>query len=252
MKPEKWWFPKPVTLLTNEEKKLIMGCVTEQLVKLVFTTYYYVWDGDIYHQEEGCPMGVQSSCPVSRVVMDYWADVVHELEERMEALVQINPVQYENFKLYLLQKYVDDVMTALEEMKRGTRWDSRNKVMIWTPEAAEQDAGKDPEQVTMEAVTNMASSILACLQFTWDSPAQNKTGMMPLLDTMIWVGQSARSWGVPEEMLPEETSLPTKTGALNRIILYKFFRKPVASNTPMHSRSAVPTKDQVQTVTNEF
>ena len=80
----------------------------------------------------------------------------------------------------------------------------------------------------------------------------NKSGMMPLLDTMIWVGHPTRAWGVPSANLPEGTNLPMRTGALTKIILYKFFRKPVASYTPMHSKSAVPAKDQVQTVTNEF
>ena len=53
-------------------------------------------------------------------------------------------------------------------------------------------------------------------------------------------------------ILPEGTTLPNRTGALKQIILYMLYRKPVASSTPMHSRSAAPSKDQVQTATNEF
>ena len=101
--------------------------------------------------------------------------------------------------MHLLQKYVDDFMTALEEMKRGTRLGSYLKVIISMSEAAERLRGR----ITMKAVTCNVSSILTCLQFTWDSPKQNKTGMMPLLDTMIWVGQSARSLGVLEVMLQD-------------------------------------------------
>ena len=63
----------------------------------------------------------------------------------MSALTALNPVQYETFKTYLLTKYVDDVLTALEEMRRGTRWDQGLKVMIWTPEAQMEDGNRNPE-----------------------------------------------------------------------------------------------------------
>ena len=66
---ERWWYPKPPGVLNEPEKRLIMGCVTEQLVKLVFRSHYYVWCNAIFRQQEGCPMGLQSSCPVVRVVM---------------------------------------------------------------------------------------------------------------------------------------------------------------------------------------
>ena len=53
--------------------------------------------------------------------MDYWAGEIYLIEERMNAMTALNPVQYETFKADLLTKYVDDVLTALEEMRRGTR-----------------------------------------------------------------------------------------------------------------------------------
>ena len=65
--------------------------------------------------------------------------------------------------------------------------------MIWSMEAAEEDADKDPEEVTMNAITSIASSILQCLDFTWDAPGRNPSGTMPLLDTMIWVGYPSRT-----------------------------------------------------------
>ena len=75
---------------------------------------------------------------------------------------------------------------------------------------------------------------------------------MSVLDTMVWVGKPGRTWGIPEAILIPGTSLPSKTGSLKNIVLYKFFRKPVASRTPMNSRSAAPLRDQIQTATNEF
>ena len=33
---QKWWFPKPTNFLTPEEKHLVIGCIAQQLVKVVF------------------------------------------------------------------------------------------------------------------------------------------------------------------------------------------------------------------------
>ena len=104
----------------------------------------------------------------------------------------------------------------------------------------------------MEAFSQMASGVMKCLNFTWDAPSKNQNLKMPFLDTMIWVGTPQRTWGIPEAILPKGTSLPAKTGTLEPIILYQFYRKPIANPTPMNSRSAAPLKDQIQTATNKF
>ena len=59
----KWWYPKPTTLLTSQEKKTIVGCIVQQLVKLVFGTHFFMWNREIHHQQGGAPMGLDSSCP---------------------------------------------------------------------------------------------------------------------------------------------------------------------------------------------
>ena len=75
---------------------------------------------------------------------------------------------------------------------------------------------------------------------------------MPVLDTMMWVGKGSRQWGVPEEILEPGTVLPENTGQIRDTIMYMFFRKSMANKTPMHSRSAAPEKDKIQTVVNEM
>ena len=99
---ERWRYPKPPSLLTKEEKKLIMGCITQQLVKLVFDNHFYMWDNEIFHQQGGCPMGVLSSSPVSRIVMDDWQEKMKEMEDKMDALARINPVAYERLDVFLI------------------------------------------------------------------------------------------------------------------------------------------------------
>ena len=90
--------------MKREDKKLIMGCITQQLVSLVFGTHYYMWDGTIYKQTEGCPMGVDGSSPIARVVMDEWVRLVRETEEKSKILNTLNPTVYEPLETYLLSK----------------------------------------------------------------------------------------------------------------------------------------------------
>ena len=57
-KLDRWWFPKEIKQLTEADKKTILGCITQQLVKVVFGSHYYVWNNQIFKQTEGCPMGL--------------------------------------------------------------------------------------------------------------------------------------------------------------------------------------------------
>ena len=251
-KSDRWWHPTDPKKFSENDKRLIIGCITEQLVKLVFGSHFYMWDNVIYRQVTGAPMGLQSSCPVSRVMMDYWRDRVQDVEDRMEALATINPIQYEELKVHLLKKYVDDVLAALNNMKCGTRWDHTLRIFKWDQEEAIKDKDKDPQEITMSAFAAMASSQLECLNFTWDSPSNNANNKMPVLDTMVWVDTELRMWDIPTAILGNNINIPVKTGDLKRIIMYEFYKKPMSNKVPLHCRSAVPSKQQITTVSNEF
>ena len=108
------------------------------------------------------------------------------------------------------------------------------------------------ETRTMENFADMATRMIECLNFTWDSPSNNPSGAMLVLDTQMWVGLPSREWGVPKEILDEGTQLPIKSDVLKPIVLYKFYRKSISNPTPMNSRTAAPKKQQVQTATQEF
>ena len=138
-----WWHPKPLETFNHEEKQLIMGCITQQLVKVVFGSHFYAWDNQIYQQQDGAPMGLESSCPVSQVLMDFWVEAMMHISEKMQALAVLNPVMYERLDIFLLAKYVDDVLAALETMRKGVRWDPQSGTLMWSPEAEVEDPGKN-------------------------------------------------------------------------------------------------------------
>ena len=98
----------------------------------------------------------------------------------------------------------------------------------------------------------MASSIMGCLEFTWDSPSQPPDSKMPILDTKIWVDIPTRSWDLPEALLPQNAEIPMIPGDLKPNIMYEFYRKEISNKTPMHARSAAPLKQKIATMADEF
>ena len=152
----------------------------------------------------------------------------------------------------MLEKYVDDVLTGQEEMKLGTKWNPKDQCLEWTQEQLELDKTKDPQEVTMTAIAAMASSILSCLEFTWDAPCLNPSKKMPVLDTQVWVGTQIREWSLPKCLIPDGVELPTKHGPLKQIILYQFYRKAIANHTPFNSRAAYPERDRISTISQDF
>ena len=93
----------------------------------------YEFNGIIYLQQEGSPMGLRASWPLSRLFMDHWVQVMRQLEERCNSLAVINPVRYERLDIVFLSKYEDDVVSMLRRLKPGTRWSPMEKAMVWEP-----------------------------------------------------------------------------------------------------------------------
>ena len=157
-KVERWWFPTPLKQLTEHDKKTIVACIVQQLVKLVFDNHYYYWEGQIYRQAQGCPMGLEGSCPISRLVMDAWAEKLEERAEISQELHRINPVKYEPLTIYLLSKYVDDVLTGTETMKLGATYNKTDRVIEWSRDNESQQKETNPQENTMSILAEVASS----------------------------------------------------------------------------------------------
>ena len=117
-------------MVVPEDKNLIMGCIAEQLIKVVFGSHVYFWEGNIYHQQGGAPMGLDSSTPISRILMDKWLQEIKEIQTKTEIMSAINPVAYEEISIKLIRKYVDDILAGLYKFKLGTRWDPKQQLMI--------------------------------------------------------------------------------------------------------------------------
>ena len=38
---ERWWYPTTPDKLNHQQKKLVMGCVLEQMIRITFRTHFY-------------------------------------------------------------------------------------------------------------------------------------------------------------------------------------------------------------------
>ena len=106
-------------------------------------------------------MGLDSSSPISRVVMSEWVRQMKLLEVKNNIMNSINPIAYEKISIHLLKKYVDDVLAGIGKFKLGTTWDTRQQLMVWNEETLKEHTEQKltEEEVTMAAFSKMSSSI---------------------------------------------------------------------------------------------
>ena len=99
---ERWWYPVSPEKLNQDQKKRIQAGVVQQMVKIIFRTHFYEWEGTFYRQLKGGPIGLRATGFVARVLMDFWANQIKKMEEICQTLHQINPVLFENVIIHLL------------------------------------------------------------------------------------------------------------------------------------------------------
>ena len=54
----------------------------------------------------------------------------------------------------------------------------------------------------------MATDVLECLMFTYDTPESNPEGQMPVLDTKMWLGMKQMTPGMPEAITQDRPNKP--------------------------------------------
>ena len=73
---------------------------------------------------------------------------------------------------------------------------------------------------------------------------------MPVLDCQMWIGEEARQKGIPQEFLKGAQSI-TKVGYLKKILLFCFYKKPMANKCGNMQKSGLPESTKVSTATKE-
>ena len=140
------------------------------MFKVTFRKHFYKWDGHVYRQVSGEPIGLQATGPVSRILMDFWPKEILKLAERNMEKAAENPVKYKGLEIHMLNKYVDDCISAMKEIKLGVKWSPEERTLMWHDiwEKEDRDEGVSREVCKMKALSQMATSVLQCLKFTFD------------------------------------------------------------------------------------
>ena len=94
------------------------------------------------------------------------------------------------------------------------------------------------------------SGIFEFLNFTWDTPDKNSNKKMPVLDCQLWLGVQRREKGIPHGICQSAPKV-TQVGSLKVIILFEFYKKPMANKRPNLQRAALPESSKVSTAVNE-
>ena len=207
---DKSLFHPPTRVATKEEERLMIGLVVEQAIISLMENSCYQFNGEMREQTSGLATGEDISRCVARVVMLDWDRKVTELAE------------LNNLKLYFHGRYVDDAEEAGKALPAGTRWmegpwiDGFGGKLVLVEDLVQSDLEIPADARTMTEFIKMGSTINPDIQLTGDCPSLNLTGMMPALNTHLYVNSGK--------------------------VMFQNYRKPMANLLMMMKNSAMPEK----------
>ena len=135
--------------------------------------HIYEFDGEIRHQSEGGPIGLELTGNVAQVFMIWW-------DRRL--MLRLGELQIQT-RLY--KRYVDDGNMALEELLPGTRY--VNGVLSIDDACVESDGLVESDKRTMLVVKEIGNSIHPSIQLEIDYPSNHPDKKMPSLDLKVWI-----------------------------------------------------------------
>ena len=115
-KKERWKFQKPMKKYTDADKARVREALMKEVIKITFQNHYYRWDGRIFLQREGGPIGLRATGSCAKLIMDDWL-------EKFRSKLEIN-----NIEVFLLTKYVDDMLILCKSVKLGHYWNGSQVV----------------------------------------------------------------------------------------------------------------------------
>ena len=106
-------------------------------MKIGFGTHFFEWEGNLYRQVSGGPIGLRVSGVVGQILMDQWVKKIHQKAMRSRELNSLDPTRYKILSIEALWKYVDDCVCVLNQMRIGTRF--KEDKLIWSKEWEDED-----------------------------------------------------------------------------------------------------------------
>ena len=229
--PESWKWHRDPSKYTMEDERRILGKLVEVAVRTTFETHFYQWGGKVFRQRRGGAIGLKATGSVAKVAMEDWIGRLHSLLLEQGA------------KVYLLTKYVDDVLGIVNCVERGTRWKGGSLTHTEEDEAEDLRQGRSRQEVTLEVLKGMANTLTPFLKFTGEVAMPGSP--IPVLDTLVWYGEKegGRSWYQGGR---------THGSNKGRCIQYAFYAKTMTNPLGILRRSALSEGTKVSTACAEI
>ena len=154
---DQWEFPNLENGLTGKEQKMLIAKVMKTAVMAMFRCHTYSFAQKFYHQREGGPIGLRSTCCIARLTMLWWDDKLLEVLGSMKV------------DLVAGARYMDDIRVWLRAIRLGWRVVNRALVYKETWRQEEVAKGLTPLQKTTEIMEDVMNSVCGWLRLTMEN-----------------------------------------------------------------------------------
>ena len=207
-KVPKWVFKKEPSV---HQKNRMLAKMISIAVHTAMSNHTYRFDGRVFKQEDGAPIGDELAQAVARIVMNWW-------DRRF-----LNLCSETGVELLMYLRYVDDTNKAVIPPPLGTRFIDGELQVV--PDLIDRDASLPRDKVVGELLRTMANSLSPMLQFEEDVASNYEDNRLPILDLKVWVEKSAQAVA----------------------IRHTFYMKPMASKMTLLAKTAFP-RSQIRAI----
>ena len=150
--------------LDEFNKREILARVIQIMVLVLMVTHSYSFDGKLFRQRSGAPIGLRASACLAKILMVDWDMKWSNVQKRFK------------LKIHLLYRYVDDIRLYLRPINLGWKWSTFG--WVWAP----TDNDTDVVVHTKEQLKKSFEAIFNFLKFTTEEGSEYADGMLPTLD----------------------------------------------------------------------
>ena len=209
---EQWIF-NPKVKLTPELKKELLATVVSIATEQMFKHHFYTFGGEIFHQQEGGPIGLRGTCAVARVCMQMF-DM--KWKRKVENL---------RIKIRLLKRYMDDSRVILPPIKPG--WRAVGSEVRFCMAWQEEDRNLSGAEITKRVLLETMKDVESYLSFTGEIGEEFEDGWLPTLDTNLKVDNKNR-------------------------ILFKYYEKETCTKRTVQRSSAMGENTKIQILSQDL
>ena len=203
----KWTWAGKKEPSVHQQRRMMARLISE-CVKLQMENHVYRFEGRVFKQSDGGPIGDELSQAVARVVMGWWdSQFLKKCEE-----VGIDIMMY--------KRYVDDTNKVFVPPALGSEF--RDGQIVVNELKAVEDANRPRDQVAAELLTSIANSISSMIKMEADTCSKYPDKKLPILDLKVWIDNEAD----------------------NVEIKHQFYKKPMAKKRTILAKSALPVSNK--------